>query len=396
MKLSVVIVSYKVKHYLEQCLLSLKRALDGIESEIYVVDNHSDDGTVEFITARFPEINFISSNHNLGFSRANNVAIRHCMGEYVLLLNPDTIVGEQAIKDVLTFMDAHPKAGGTGVMMLRADGMKAMESRRGLPTPMTSFYKMSGLCARYPAHRRFGRYYMGYLSWDKPERIEVMSGAFCMLRHEAISKVGALDEDFFMYGEDIDLSYRLLKGGYDNWYYPARILHYKGESTHKSSFRYVHVFYGAMLIFLRKHYGHLSIFVTLPLKTAILIKATVSLFRMQMAGIRKSLGFIHPRRNVFAHYLFIGSRKTISQCRQIARRKGLEATFVEGDANRLPQGHKGMTLPDNMRVNVVYDTEAYSYEHIFGIFAENARDNVFIGTYSPLTRTIITDEEVLL
>ena len=163
MKLSVIIVSYKVRFYIEQCLHSLFRAVDGIETEVYIVDNHSDDGSVEYLTQKFPDVNIISSNRNLGFSRANNIAIKQCTGEYVLLLNPDTIVGENTIRDVLQFMDAHEKAGAAGVMMLKDNGEKAMESRRGVPTPMTAFYKMSGLCARYPESHRFARYYMSYL-----------------------------------------------------------------------------------------------------------------------------------------------------------------------------------------------------------------------------------------
>ena len=166
MKLSVIIVSYKVRFYIEQCLHSLFRAVDGIETEVYIVDNHSDDGSVEYLTQKFPNVNIISSNRNLGFSRANNVAIKQCTGEYVLLLNPDTIVGEHTIHDVLAFMDEHERASGAGVMMLKDNGEKAMESRRGVPTPMTAFYRMSGLCTRYPNSRRFARYYMSYLSWD--------------------------------------------------------------------------------------------------------------------------------------------------------------------------------------------------------------------------------------
>lgn len=396
MKLSVVIVSYKVRFYLEQCLLSLLRSIEGIEAEVFVVDNHSDDGTVEYITRRFPEVVFISSDHNLGFSRANNMAIRQSSGEYVLLLNPDTIVAENTIIDVLDFMDSHPRSGGVGVRMLRDDGYDAMESRRGLPTPMTAFYKMSGLCSRYPKSRRFGRYYMSYLPWNQPSQIEVMSGAFCMLRREALDKVGLLDEDFFMYGEDIDLSYRLLKGGYENWYVPATILHYKGESTHKSSFRYVHVFYDAMLIFFRKHYGGMSRLVSVPIKTAIYAKATMTLIKMQAANARKSLGFITPRRDLQEKYLFIGSRKTVCKCRQIAKRKALDALFVEGDSTRLPNGHIGMKLPDTSRLYVVYDTDAYSYSQIFDIFARSKNMGVRIGTYTPKTGIVITGEEVIV
>lgn len=395
LKLSVIIVSYNVKHYLEQCLLSLKRAVGDIETEVFVVDNHSRDGSVEYLSERFPEVNFIASNHNLGFSRANNMAIRQCVGEYVLLLNPDTIVAEGTISQVLEFMDGHPKAGGVGVKMLKTDGVAAMESRRGLPTPMTSFYKMSGLCNRYPESRRFGRYYMSYLSWDKPVQIEVISGAFFMLRHEALRKAGLLDEDFFMYGEDIDLSYRLLKAGYENWYVPADILHYKGESTQRSSFHYVHVFYEAMLIFFRKHYGHLSLVITAPIKAAIYVKATIALVKMQVGRIHKSLGFVNYSRKSFPLYVFIGSRKTVAQCRQMARRKGLDARFVEGDAQRLPAGHVGMDLPQTGQVYVVYDIDAYSFADIFRIFSSAHVPNVTIGTYCQKTRTVITGEEVL-
>lgn len=395
LKLSVIIVSYNVKHYLEQCLLSLERAVEGIETEIFVVDNHSRDESVEYLSERFPEVNFIASNHNLGFSRANNMAIRQCVGQYVLLLNPDTVVAEDTIGQVLGFMDEHPKVGGVGVKMLKTDGVAAMESRRGLPTPMTSFYKMSGLCNRYPESRRFGHYYMSYLSWDEPVQIEVISGAFFMLRHEALDKIGLLDEDFFMYGEDIDLSYRLLKAGYENWYVPAAILHYKGESTQRSSFRYVHVFYEAMLIFFRKHYGHLSLVITAPIKAAIYVKATIALVKMQMGRIRKSLGFVNNSRNSFPLYVFIGSRKTVAKCKQMARRKGLDARFVEGDAQRLPDGHVGMDLPKTCPVNVVYDIDAYRFEDVFRIFSASRVPNVTIGTYNPKTRIVITGEEVL-
>ena len=173
-------------------------------------------------------------------------------------------------------MDAHPDAGAAGVRMLQGNGSDAKESRRGLPSPMVAFYKMAGLCSRYPQSRRFGHYYMGYLPWSEPAQIEVVSGAYCLLRREVLDKVGLLDEDYFMYGEDIDLSYRIFKGGYHNYYLPEKILHYKGESTHKSSFRYVHVFYDAMLIFLRKHYGHVSFLLALPIKAAVYMKAALA------------------------------------------------------------------------------------------------------------------------
>ena len=374
--------------------MSVFKATKNIDTEVFVVDNHSRDGSVDYLTDRFPSVNIISSNHNLGFARANNIAIRQCSGDYVLLLNPDTIVGENALDEVVAFMDAHPKAGGVGVCMLKVDGTPAMESRRGFPTPLTAFYKMSGLCARFPKSRRFGHYYMGYLPWSSAEKIEVISGAFCMVRHEALDRIGLLDEDFFMYGEDIDLSYRLLKGGYENWYVPARILHYKGESTHKSSFAYVHVFYDAMFIFFRKHYGHLSLLFSVPVKGAILVKATAALFKMLIGRVRKSLGFFSRNRVATTSYVFIGCNNALERCRKIARKKGLDATFCEGTAESLPRGHVDMPMPKG-DVVAVYDVGSYSYEQIFDIFASDENKGVGIGTFDKSTGTIITCEEVL-
>lgn len=268
MKLSVVIVSYNVRGYLENCLQSVNRALEGIEGEVFVVDNHSDDDSVEAVRSQYPWVRLIENQENMGFSRANNIAIREAHGEYVLLLNPDTIVEEATLSEVLRFMERHPKAGGAGVMMHNADGSLAPESRRALPTPWVSCLKMLGFTKRY---------YMSHLPWDQPSRIEVISGAFCFLRKKALDEVGLLDEDFFMYGEDIDLSYRLMKGGWENWYLPYPITHFKGKSTQKSDYRYVHIFYKAMLIFFRKHYSHLSLFYALPVKMAIYFRAAIAL-----------------------------------------------------------------------------------------------------------------------
>lgn len=268
MKLSVVIVSYNVRHYLEQCLDSVQKAIEGIEAEVFVVDNHSTDDTSAVIPTRYPWVHFIANEDNLGFARANNLAIRQSKADYVLLLNPDTSVAEPTLRGVVDFMDAHPEAAGAGVMMHNEDGSRAPESRRAIPTPWVSALKMLGFTRRY---------YMSDLPWDQPCRIEVVSGAFFMLRRKALQQVGLLDEDFFMYGEDIDLSYRLLKGGWQNWYLPFSIVHYKGRSTRKTDFRYVHIFYQAMLIFFRKHYSHLSFIYTIPVKLAIYFCAFIAL-----------------------------------------------------------------------------------------------------------------------
>ena len=293
-------------------------------------------------------------------------------------------------------MDSQPKAGGVGVKMLNIDGTRAKESRRGVPTVATSFYKMTGLCACYPQSHRFGHYYMGYLPWDKPSQIEIISGAFCMLRHSALNEIGLLDEDFFMYGEDVDLSYRMLKGGYENWYVPADILHYKGESAHKSSFRYVHVFYNAMLIFFRKHYGNKAAIISLPIKAAVVFKATITLIRMQADSVRKNLGFFSRRdKDSYIQYIFIGSAEAIAKCRKLCSRRGVEMDFVEGNSDTLPNGHNNMEFAIKRTYCVVYDVESFSYDSIFGIFQKDSKHNVQIGTYNPATNTIITAREVI-
>ena len=376
MKLSVVIVNYNVRYYVEQCIDSVLKATKDIEAEIFVVDNHSQDGSVEHLQKAFGKrIVLIESNHNLGFARANNVAIRQAQGEYVLLLNPDTFVGEHTINEVLSFMDAHPNTGGCGVMMHSANGERATESRRGIPTPCVALLKMMG-CPR--------RYYMSHLPWDRPGRIEVISGAFCMLRHSALDQVGLLDETFFMYGEDIDLSYRILKGGYENWYVPAPILHYKGESTQKTSFRYVHVFYQAMLIFFRKHYGHLTFLVTLPIQVAIYLRAFVALLQMGCQQAKKTLGFVYDH-NLQTNYIFIGTPAMIEECRKLCRRKGLTAEFRTERGEVATEG----------RTCVVYDTSLFDYEQILADAFAHAHPNITIGTYSVRRRVLITPSEII-
>lgn len=256
MKLSVIIVNYNVQHFLEQCLHSVYKAAKKVSTEIYVVDNNSVDGSVAMVKEKFPEVLLLENKKNTGFSYANNQAIRIAKGEYILLLNPDTVVEEDTFEKVVNFMDSHPEAGGLGVKMLDGKGKFLPESKRGLPTPSVAFYKIFGLSALFPHSETFGKYHLGFLDKDKTHEVEILSGAFMLLRKTALDKVGLLDETFFMYGEDIDLSYRIILGGYKNYYFPGtRIIHYKGESTKKSSVNYVFVFYRAMVIFAQKHFS---------------------------------------------------------------------------------------------------------------------------------------------
>ena len=276
-KLSVVIVNYNVCYFLEQALLSVRRAVEklGQPVEVFVVDNNSADGSVAMVRTRFPEVILIANRDNPGFSKGNNQALRRATGQYQLLLNPDTVVEEDTFRACCDFMDAHPDCGGLGVKMLDGQGKFLPESKRALPTPAVAFYKMFGLAGVFPKSRTFGRYHLGFLDKDETHEIEVLSGAFMLLRKTALDEVGLLDEDYFMYGEDIDLSYRLTQGGWKNYYFPGtRIIHYKGESTKRTSVNYVFVFYRAMVIFAQKHFapGRAGLF-SLLINAAIWLRA---------------------------------------------------------------------------------------------------------------------------
>ncbi len=240
---------------MEQCLHSVFNASKNLRVEVFVVDNNSVDGSVPFIKQKFPQVKLIENKINTGFSVANNQAIREATGKYILLLNPDTVVQEDTFDKTVAFMEAHSDAGGLGIKMFDGKGNFLPESKRGLPTPAVAFYKIFGLAKLFPKSKKFGQYHLTYLDRDKNHQIDVLSGAFMLMRKETLDKVGLLDETFFMYGEDIDLSYRITQGGYKNYYFAdSSIIHYKGESTKKSSVNYVIVFYKAMAIFAKKHF----------------------------------------------------------------------------------------------------------------------------------------------
>lgn len=231
----------------------------GIDSEIWVVDNNSVDGSGEMVEKKFPEVHFIANTENVGFSRANNQAIVKSNAEFILLLNPDTVLQDDTLHKCLDFMQSTPDCGALGVRMIDGKGKFLPESKRGLPSPAVAFYKMTGLSALFPKSRKFGHYHLKYLSENENHQVEVLSGAFMMIRKAVLDEIGLLDESFFMYGEDIDLSYRITQAGYKNYYFSdTTIIHYKGESTKKRSANYVKVFYNAMVLFAQKHYSQKS------------------------------------------------------------------------------------------------------------------------------------------
>ncbi len=396
MKLSVVIVNYNVKHFLWQCLDSVRRASKGLDVEVWVVDNASSDKSIDYVRVDFPDVHYIENTENVGFARANNQAIRQATGDLVLLLNPDTFVAEDTLAHCIHFFEEHERAGAVGIHMVNHDGSFARESRRGLPTPATSFYKVVGLGRLFPTHRRFAKYYMGHLPEFADGQIEALSGAFMMLRRKALEEVGLLDETYFMYGEDIDLSYRIGRAGWERWYTPKLMLHYKGESTQQTSFRYVYNFYHAMLIFFRKHFARRYWFAWLFVEMAVLAMGILSMARKWMERgwrwLKKVTGINRLqqlRPGSPETLLFIGSNEAWEQVQAICSREGLAATR----ADDIPS--------DPMTPNYLYivfevTTYGHPYQNMLWQMVAAHRKGIrsHLGTYNQQTHTLILPNDI--
>lgn len=256
LQLSVIIVNYNVKHFLEQCLFSVAKAAERVTTEIIVIDNNSTDGSMAYLGPKFPQVRFVANKENTGFAKACNQGLALASGKYILFLNPDTIVPEDCFQQCTGFLDSDPAAGALGIRMIDGSGRFLKESKRAFPSPLTSLYKLTGLAKLFPRSKVFSRYYLGHLAEHATNEADVLAGAFMMIRKEVLDKTGSFDENFFMYGEDVDLSYRIQKAGYKNYYFAgSSIIHFKGESTRRGSMNYVHMFYAAMSKFVRKHYG---------------------------------------------------------------------------------------------------------------------------------------------
>lgn len=256
MELSVIIVSYNVSSFLRNCLHSLIQATAAIKSEIIVIDNNSSDESCFVVSNEFPSVTLIRNKINRGFASANNQGIRISAGRYVLLLNPDTIVPDDTISKCLTFMDQHPDAGALGIKMTDGDGDYLPESKRSFPAVVPAFFKSFGFAALFPRSEVLNRYYLTSVGIDETAYTEVIAGAFMLIRRDVLEKTGLLDEDYFMYGEDIEMSYRITKAGFRNYYFPeAKITHFKGKSASLDRYDDILEFYRAMRIYVRKRYS---------------------------------------------------------------------------------------------------------------------------------------------
>jgi GT2 family glycosyltransferase len=385
MRLAVVIVNYNVGHYLSQALHSLYKSLASERAEIYVVDNNSTDGSRETIKRLFPEVNYIYNDANVGFARACNQAIRLTEAEYVLLLNPDTIVPEGNITAVLQFMESHPEAGACGVKMIDGRGRFLPESKRGFPTISAATKRLICYCNDTPG------YYTPQLDNNETHSVDVLAGAYMMIRHTALKAIGLLDEDYFMFGEDIELSVRLTEAGYVNYYLPLPIVHFKGESTNRDSRQFVRNFYGAMGIFIRKHRDRYPLLARPAMTIAIhAIVAAKYVVKWAKRNLSKDI-----RRERAPRFIIFTDETGASAVRSLLKRNGVErgSHYVISNERTATRGHFSQSYNREF-THVVYDSSLFSYEYIVRMLEANAESNLRLAVYHRDTRCIITSKKV--
>ena len=368
MDITVVIVNYRVKLFLEQTLRSVEEATQGLDAEVIVVDNNSGDDSIDFVRQRFPQVTFIENTDNVGFARANNQAIMRAAGLFTLILNPDTIISRPCIEQCIEWMRGHERCGAIGVRMVDGNGVFLPESKRAFPTPWVSFCKIFGLSALFPRSRWFARYHLRYLDDRQPHRIDILAGAFMLCRTTLLQQVGGFDEDFFMYGEDIDLSYRMVLAGYENWFLPVEIIHYKGESTKKDSMRYVRVFYEAMLIFYRKHYPRMGVVFYPIVKLGVLVRASMAALKRLLKWPKRRAGGAHAAH---ARWVVLSDDPA-----RVATAAGI-STY-------------GTSLPADGAASVLIDDGTYDYDAIIGIIASGSRKGLEFHIWSHRNQLIIS------
>lgn len=371
---SVVIVNYRVKYFLEQTILSTQEALNGLKGEIIVIDNDSGDDSIEYLKSKFKDVIFIENAANVGFARANNMGFDIASGKYTLILNPDTIIGEKTIHDCIGWYKSHPDCGGIGVMMIDGNGNFLPESKRAFPTPWVSFCKIFGLSSIFPYSKYFAKYHLRYLDKSKPHQIDILAGAFIFIKTDILKRCNGFDTDFFMYGEDIDLSYRITELGYRNYYIPTPIIHYKGESTKKNSMKYVRVFYEAMLIFFKKHYPHYGKVYSLLIKFAIVLRALI-------AASKRLLPSLKGNSTLNYNEIFLITNQATSIIRQLP--ENCSYTIVDRLSNLSIESNRNRKL-------VIFDNRICSYQSIIESIRQLNSPFIDFAIYTSQADTIIT------
>ncbi len=352
MQLSVIIVNYNTRNFIQLCLHSVLNALKHVDGEVVVVDNASTDDSCQVIRQKFPSVQLIANAKNLGFAGANNLGIKQSNGEYVLLLNPDTIVPEDAFEKCLLYFEKHPETGALGAKMLDGSGVFLPESKRGLPTPLVALYKMLGLHTFFPNSEKFAAYYQGNLNENSTGKTDVLTGAFFMISRELGNRINWLDEDYFMYGEDIDLSYCVTKLGFPLIYFPeVQIMHFKGESSKNVDQQYIKNFFGAMEMFYNKHFKEsYSSFLQLIILLGIRLKSVFS----TLGQYRKNQQSKSLKLSDFQLYALCTQEQTLETLKELCGIANIQTI----DTKALP------TLKNRKNVAVICTTDI-SYRSFF-------------------------------
>lgn len=366
MQLSIIIINYNVKFFLEQCLCSVKKAMAGIDAEVFVVDNCSKDGSLEYLLPKFPWVKFIASETNAGFAKANNAALKHCNGAYVLYMNPDTIIPENILQHCIGFLLNDKNAGAVGVRMIDGSGNFLPESKRAFPSPLVSFYKLSGLSALFPKSSVFNKYALGNLPESEVHEVDVLCGAFIMAERKLLDNLTGFDEAFFMYGEDIDLCYRIQNAGRKLFYLgTTSIIHFKGESSLSDDRKYVKIFYEAMFVFVKKHFsGSNAFLMKLFLPVGIFARGLFSFIALPFRKFRRQLRL--PKKANATNFLLIGAEEDRASAKNILAANEINV-----------QGESQVLNLDIRDASIVFCTGQLSYESGIAFVGQNQEHNTY-------------------
>lgn len=347
MQLSVIILNYNVRYFLELCLQSVQEALIGIESEIIVVDNASSDDSCDMIKQQFPFVILIENSENFGFPKGNNIGVSVAKGEYICILNPDTVVPEDAFQQILNFTVQQSNSGIVGCKLIDGRGTFLPESKRGIPTPWVAFTKVLGLYRYFPKNKLFNQYYAQHLAEHQSGKVSILVGAFMVMKRELYLEIGGFDENCFMYSDDIDLSYMVLQKGLYNYYYPDIIsIHYKGESTIRD-LRYMERFQEAMTFFYTKHF-----------KINALFSAFMKLGIFCFSLMKKRQG--NASQKIIPHKYFLVSNN-------IELKKNIELTLNKValvDENQLDEIYNEIRDNPNKLIEIIFDSDCISFKLI--------------------------------
>ena len=361
MQLSVIILNYNVRYFLEQCILSVHKALENIDGEIIVIDNNSSDASCEMMKTRFPNIKLIENTQNLGFPKGNNIGVTEAKGEYICILNPDTVVSEDTFTKILNAEHWLPNTGIIGCKLIDGTGNFLPESKRGIPTPWVAFTKIFGLYKVFSKVSWFNQYYAQHITENESGKVDILVGAFMMMKKSLYLQVGGFDENCFMYSDDIDLSYEILQKGFDNYYFhETTVIHYKGESTVRDG-TYMKRFREAMQFFYRKHFKK-SFFFDVMMRFGSLVFALLKK-NQQKEILRKTDIYI----------MFTKKNLELQLGKPISYMASLEL----------------FTQIENKNVEIIFDTDDFSYQEIINFMQSNKSQNITYKNFFPSSNFII-------